>query len=314
MNNPYVHDFLEDDGVEERPSYGCHIEPTYELPTYGYMANEYSSPVEHDCRPTNGHQINNNLEDWPTYGYDEGYYSFEDNRIHEYYDRPTNGFEYQNASNEYIEPIYEMPTHDHPDEELYKEDVGKLEKVSKLHVASIEYGEEVTKCFKRVEENYTTLGETLRKLIDQMCQKPSTKHTHPTTTKEEQIMHVAEGQTMTLPNEKSMKIDMVVEDQADMSKPITAKMELVAIVGQTPTLGGHEPTPHVEPEEEENSSYTLPRQHEHVARIKISRRTKLGIKHEWPPPMVPKLYGMANLNDGYDLSTLNFKKRKRFEC
>ena len=55
MNNPYVHDFLEDDGVEERPSYGCHIEPTYELPTYGYMAKENSSPVEHDCRPTNGH-------------------------------------------------------------------------------------------------------------------------------------------------------------------------------------------------------------------------------------------------------------------
>ncbi|KAM1075843.1 hypothetical protein PS2_023172 [Malus domestica] len=307
MNNPYVHDFSafsEDDGVKERPSYGYHIEPTYELPTYGYMAEEYSSPMEHDCRPTNGHQINNNFTDWPTYGYDEGYYSFEDNHIHEYYDRPINGFEYyQKASNEYIEPIYEMSTHDHPDEELYKEDVGKLEKVSKLHVASIEYGEEVTKCFKRVEESYTTFGETLRKLIDQMCQKPSTKHTHPTTTKEEQIIHIDEGQTMAPPNEKSMKMDMVVRDQA--------KMEMMASIGQTPTLGGHEPTPHVEPEEEENSSYTLPRQHEHVVRIEISRRTKLGIKHEWPPPMVPKLYGMGNLNDGYDLSTLNFKKEKK---
>ncbi|KAM1349682.1 hypothetical protein ACFX2F_003727 [Malus domestica] len=227
MNNPYVHEFStfsEDDGVEERPSYGYHIEPTYELPTYGYMAEEYSSPMEYDCRPTNGHRINNNLEDCPTYGYDEGYYSFEDNHFHEYYDRPTNGFEYQNASNEYIEPIYEMPTHDHPDEKLYKEDVVKLEKVSKLHVANIESGEEVTKCFKRVEESYTIFGETLRKLIDQMCQIPSTKHTHPTTTKEEQIIHIDEGQTMAPPNEKSMKMDMVVEDQA--------------VVGQTPTLGG----------------------------------------------------------------------------
>ncbi|XP_070673952.1 uncharacterized protein [Malus domestica] len=303
MNNPYVHDFSafsEDDGVEERPSYGYHIEPTYELPTYGYMAEKYSSPMEHDCRPTNGHQINNDLTDWPTYGYDEGYYSFEDNHIHEYYDRPTNGFEYQKTSNKYIKPIYKMPTHDHSDEELYKEDVGKLEKVSKLHVASIEYGEEMTKCFKKVEESYTTFGETLGKLIDQMCQIPSTKHTHPTTTKEEQIIHVDEGQTMAPPKEKSMKMDMVVEVQA--------------VVGQTPTLGGHEPTPHVEPEEEENSSYNLPRQHKHVVRIEISMRTKLGIKHEWPPPMVPKLHSMANLNGGFDLSTLNFKKRKRFEC
>ena len=119
---------------------------------------------------------------------------------------------------------------------------------------------------------------------------------------------------MAPPNEKSMKIDMVVEDQADISKPITAKMELVAIIGQTPTLGGLELTPHVEPEEEEKSSYTPPRQHKHVIHIEISRRAKLGIKHEWPPPMVPKLYGMTNLNGGSDLSTLNFKQRKRFEC
>ncbi|KAM2075130.1 hypothetical protein EV2_039153 [Malus domestica] len=251
MNNPYVHDFSqhafseyeEDDGVEECPSYGYQIEPTYELPTYGYMAEEYSSSMEYDCRPTHGHQINNNLEDWPTYGYDESYYSFEDNHIHEYYDRPTNGFEYQNASNEYIESIYDMSTHDHSDERLYKEDVGKLEKVFKLHVPSIEYGEEVTKSFKRVEESYTTFGETLRKLIDQMCQIPSTKHTHPTTTKEEHIIHIDEGETMAPPNEKSMKMDMVVEDQA--------------VVGQTPTLGGLEPTLHVEPEEEEKRSHTL---------------------------------------------------------
>ena len=81
---------------------------------------------------------------------------------------------------------------------------------------------------------------------------------------------------MAPPNEKSMKMDMVVGDQADISKPITAKMELMAIVGQTPTLGGLEPTPHVEPEEEENSSHTLLRQHKHVVHAEISRRTKLG--------------------------------------
>ncbi|KAM2054415.1 hypothetical protein ACFX1T_003945 [Malus domestica] len=105
---------------------------------------------------------------------------------------------------------------------------------------------------------------------------------------------------MAPPNEKSMKMDMVIEDQA--------------VVGQTPTLGGLKLTPHMEPEEEEKNSYTLPRQHKHVIHIEISRRAKLGIKHEWPPPMVPKLHSMANLNGEFDLSTLNFKKRKRFEC
>ncbi|KAM1513285.1 hypothetical protein ACFX1Z_024731 [Malus domestica] len=63
-----------------------------------------------------------------------------------------------------------------------------------------------------------------------MCQILSTKHAHPTTTKEEQIIHIDEGQTMAPSNEKSMKMDMVVRDQA--------KMEMMASIGQTPTLGG----------------------------------------------------------------------------
>ena len=140
--------------------------------------------MEYDCRPTIWLQLNNNnnnnLEDCrPTYGYDEGYYSFDDNHIHEYYDRPTNGFEYQNASNEYIEPIYEMPTNDHPDEKLYNEDVGKLEKVSKLHVASIEYGEEVTKCFERMEESYYNFRRNYEKVDRSNVSNPLYKTNSP---------------------------------------------------------------------------------------------------------------------------------------
>ncbi|CAN6557590.1 unnamed protein product [Malus baccata var. baccata] len=87
MNHLYVHGFPqhafdhyfpdseEDDNVEECPSYGYdenHMEPTYELPTYGYTVGGFSSPMEFDCWPTNGYQLNNNnLKDWPTYGYDK---------------------------------------------------------------------------------------------------------------------------------------------------------------------------------------------------------------------------------------------------
>ena len=66
MNNPYVHGFSqhafmeyeEDDSVEECPSHGYdenYIDPTYKLPSYGYMVEEYSIPMEYDCRPTNGY-------------------------------------------------------------------------------------------------------------------------------------------------------------------------------------------------------------------------------------------------------------------
>ena len=172
-------------------------------------------------------------------------------------------------------------------------------------MASIEYGEEVTKCFERMEErfermeeSYAILGETMRKLINQMCQIPSTKQTHPTTTKEEQIIHIDESQTMAPPNEKSMKMGMVVGDQADMSEPIMAKMKLIAIVGQTLCSWGSNPHLMWSPKKKKIVPTLFSANTSMLSAPRFSRRTKLGI----------------SLNGGSNLSTLNFKKRKRIEC
>ena len=132
----------------------------------------------------------------------------------------------------------------------------------------------------------------MRKLIDQMCQISYTKQTYLITTKEEQIIHIDESQTMAPINEKSLKMDLVVGEQANLSKLITAKMELRASKGKTPTLEGLKLASHVNPEDEE-SFYTLPCQHKYVVHAEISKMTGLGVTHEWPPSTSSKLYGMV---------------------
>lgn len=83
-------------------------------------------------------------------------------------------------------------------------------------------------------------------------------------------------------------VDMIVGEKVDLKKPVSAKMQVLAIVVQKSTYGGHDNSAHRKAAMRPSHKHLVGSIRLDLGKFEIhaenTKYSKLGVKHCWPPP------------------------------